>query len=32
VDGFFVKEAVMPFKKLNGADATLGPEMRSTVK
>jgi carbamoyl-phosphate synthase large subunit len=30
VDGFFVKEAVMPFKKLNGADATLGPEMRST--
>jgi len=30
VDGFFVKEAVLPFKKLQGADATLGPEMRST--
>jgi len=30
VDGFFVKEAVLPFKKLPGADALLGPEMRST--
>ncbi len=28
--GFFVKEAVMPFNKLPGADALLGPEMRST--
>ena len=30
VDGFFVKEAVLPFKKLPGADVILGPEMRST--
>ena len=30
VEGFFVKEAVLPFKKLPGADAILGPEMRST--
>ncbi|MCB1151996.1 ATP-grasp domain-containing protein, partial [bacterium] len=30
VDGFFVKEAVMPFDKLPGADVRLGPEMRST--
>jgi carbamoyl-phosphate synthase large subunit len=30
VDGFFVKEAVLPFRKLPGADALLGPEMRST--
>jgi len=30
VDGFFVKEAVLPFKKLHGSDAILGPEMRST--
>jgi carbamoyl-phosphate synthase large subunit len=30
VDGFFVKEAVLPFKKLSGSDAILGPEMRST--
>ncbi|MBX3066533.1 MAG: carbamoyl-phosphate synthase large subunit [Anaerolineae bacterium] len=30
VDGFFVKEAVLPFRKLGGADALLGPEMRST--
>ncbi len=30
VDGFFVKEAVMPFKKFLGTDALLGPEMRST--
>ena len=30
VDGFFVKEAVMPFQKFPGSDARLGPEMRST--
>ena len=30
VEGFFVKEAVLPFKKMPGADALLGPEMRST--
>ncbi|MCL4270391.1 MAG: carbamoyl-phosphate synthase large subunit [Anaerolineales bacterium] len=30
VDGFFVKEAVLPFKKLPGYSALLGPEMRST--
>lgn len=30
IDGFFVKEAVLPFNKLPGADALLGPEMRST--
>ncbi len=30
VDGFFVKEAVLPFKKLPGSDVILGPEMRST--
>jgi carbamoyl-phosphate synthase large subunit len=30
VEGFFVKEAVLPFKKLVGSDAILGPEMRST--
>ena len=30
VDGFFVKEAVLPFKKMPGADALLGPEMHST--
>jgi carbamoyl-phosphate synthase large subunit len=30
VDGFFVKEAVLPFQKFPGADARLGPEMRST--
>ncbi len=30
IDGFFVKEAVLPFAKLPGADARLGPEMRST--
>ncbi|NDJ78039.1 MAG: carbamoyl-phosphate synthase large subunit, partial [Chloroflexi bacterium] len=30
VDGFFVKEAVLPFKKFLGMDAVLGPEMRST--
>jgi carbamoyl-phosphate synthase large subunit len=30
LEGFFVKEAVLPFKKLPGSDAILGPEMRST--
>ncbi|MBK8934509.1 MAG: carbamoyl-phosphate synthase large subunit [Chloroflexi bacterium] len=30
VDGFFVKEAVLPFDKLPGADTRLSPEMRST--
>lgn len=30
VNGFFVKEAVLPFKKLPGSDPLLGPEMRST--
>ena len=30
VDGFFVKEAVLPFNKLPGADIRLSPEMRST--
>jgi carbamoyl-phosphate synthase large subunit len=30
VDGFFVKEAVLPFKKLPGASVLLGPEMHST--
>ncbi|MBZ0283343.1 MAG: carbamoyl-phosphate synthase large subunit, partial [Anaerolineae bacterium] len=30
VDGFFVKEVVLPFQKFPGVDARLGPEMRST--
>jgi len=30
VNGFFVKEAVLPFDKLPGADVRLSPEMRST--
>ncbi len=30
IDGFFVKEAVLPFKKFVGVDTLLGPEMRST--
>ncbi len=30
VKGFFVKEAVLPFRKFPGVDTTLGPEMRST--
>ncbi len=30
VDGFFVKEVVLPFRKFLGADYRLGPEMRST--
>ena len=30
VNGFFVKEVVLPFDKLQGADYFLGPEMKST--
>jgi carbamoyl-phosphate synthase large subunit len=30
VVGFFIKEAVLPFKKLPGSSILLGPEMRST--
>src|SRR5262249_30143973 len=30
VDGFFVKEVVLPFQKFPGVDGRLGPEMRST--
>ncbi len=30
VDGFFVKESVLPFKKLPSQITLLGPEMRST--
>lgn len=30
VDGFFVKEAVLPFRKLPSLVTSLGPEMRST--
>jgi carbamoyl-phosphate synthase large subunit len=30
VKGFFVKESVLPFRKLEGVDARLGPEMHST--
>ncbi len=30
VDGFFVKEVVLPFDKLPGSDTRLGPEMKST--
>jgi len=30
VSEFFVKEAVLPFQKLHGSDAILGPEMKST--
>jgi carbamoyl-phosphate synthase large subunit len=30
VDGFFVKESVLPFKKLPSHISVLGPEMRST--
>ena len=30
VDGFFVKEAVLPFQKFPGVEIRLGPEMRST--
>ncbi len=30
VHGVFVKEAVLPFRKLPGSDARLGPEMHST--
>ena len=30
IEDFFVKEAVLPFRKFSGVDAVLGPEMRST--
>jgi carbamoyl-phosphate synthase large subunit len=30
LDGFFVKESVLPFAKMLGAAVELGPEMRST--
>jgi carbamoyl-phosphate synthase large subunit len=30
VNDFFVKEAILPFRKFAGVDAVLGPEMRST--
>ncbi|MCC7162337.1 MAG: carbamoyl-phosphate synthase large subunit [Anaerolineae bacterium] len=30
IDGFFVKEVVLPFDKFDGAPVRLGPEMRST--
>ena len=30
LEGFFVKEAVLPWKKFPGTDTLLGPEMRST--
>ena len=30
VDGFFIKEVVLPFNKMPGADTRLGPEMKST--
>lgn len=30
VDGFFVKEVVLPFDKFDGTPVRLGPEMRST--
>jgi len=30
VRGFFVKEAVLPFRKFPGSDPVLGPEMKST--
>src|SRR5258706_15095548 len=30
VDGFFVKEAALPFKKLTGPSSLLGPQLRST--
>ncbi|MCH2166833.1 MAG: carbamoyl-phosphate synthase large subunit [Oceanicola sp.] len=30
IDGFAVKEAVMPFARFPGVDTLLGPEMRST--
>lgn len=32
MDGFFVKEAVLPFKKLSGSSSLLGPEMHSTCE
>src|SRR4029079_3402563 len=30
IDGFFVKEVVLPFAKFDGTPVRLGPEMRST--
>ena len=30
IRNFFVKEAVLPFRRFNGVDVVLGPEMRST--
>jgi carbamoyl-phosphate synthase large subunit len=30
VEGYFVKEVVLPFNKFPGVDAILGPEMKST--
>lgn len=30
VDGFFIKEVVLPFDKFDGTPVRLGPEMRST--
>ena len=30
VNGFFVKEALIPFRKFPGSETLLGPEMRST--
>lgn len=30
IRGYFVKEAVLPFRKFPGADPVLGPEMKST--
>ena len=30
VSDYFVKEAVLPFQKMHGSDAILGPEMKST--
>lgn len=30
IDGFFVKEVVLPFDKFDGTPVRLGPEMRST--
>ena len=32
VDGFFVKEAVLPFKKMSGADAMLAPKCAAPAR
>ncbi len=32
LDGFFVKEAVLPWKKFTGIDTLLGPEMRPRAR